>query len=788
MNPQEIADGSLILCPRESQGLFLAFRRQYPRKSFTLLTLEELEELFDYGYDDRALCYLIKKGIGYSLAKEELKWIAKLKGSSYKSRKLNELLSLQKELLSQGLLYPHVAPERTILNRQILIYGYADGERLADLIDPYPSMNILYLPSEGERVSKRNVYGYEDAYFELRRLMNEICHDIATGTKPDDIFILGADSSYYGPLRDYAKFYGVAVETPREGRLYDEPVYRRFHSLCKEKGLEEALEELGKDFGTLPDYATIYRFAKRFARVGPDDLSLYDDIARASTPSTPRLTNAIHLTNSYYPRPSQHIYMINCALGVYPSTHGDDDFLSDVEKDEAGFPSSAETNRKSLAELDALLLDPSLRFLTYRERTSDGVCFPAPFISDRGYSLLENEESPYEYSKEKGAFYLASLLDKQRDYSYVDPSLSFLQSNIASTYDTYSYAFSSFEAVKADAPLEYSYTSLNLFNECPFHYYIEKVLGLSIYEDNFKASLGTIFHGVLEKSLKAGFSFEKAWGEEVQDIDSKTPFSPKEKALLNADKPFCEAVVSYHKEHFAKMQNPRFSPEKPFKTLLSGHPLITIKGRIDLAITTGSSYLTLIDYKTSDSHYVKQSLMQFGFSLQLPFYAYACQQDPSFQGTTLLGLWIADILPSGFTKEEPNMESVISKVYPMRGLFLSDADALKTFDPDFALKTYITGFNYDEAKGFNVKKNSIAPFMNEADLLAMGDKARDSILSADALIRSNDFKIEPKYLKGQIDSCKYCPFRCVCFRKEKDVKRLVKEEGQDGDGEEEDDE
>ena len=125
---------------------------------------------------------------------------------------------------------------------------------------------------------------------------------------------------------------------------------------------------------------------------------------------------------------------------------------------------------------------------------------------------------------------MASLLDKQRDYSYVDPSLSFLQSNIASTYDTYSYAFSSFEAVKADAPLEYSYTSLNLFNECPFHYYIEKVLGLSIYEDNFKASLGTIFHGVLEKSLKAGFSFEKAWGEEVQDIDSKTPFSPKEKA------------------------------------------------------------------------------------------------------------------------------------------------------------------------------------------------------------------------------------------------------------------
>jgi hypothetical protein len=265
MDEKSFPNHALVVCPPEADDLFLAFKREHPLKDFALYSLEDLEGLFAYEYDDRALAYLLKKGHGYSLAKDELKWLSKLTASSYKAKKLQGLAQLRDELIKEGFLYQEVAPERTIVGHPVLFYGYADMTRFSNLIDPLPRLSVSPLFLASEKVGERTVYAYEDIYGELRRLFNEICHDIDNGTKPDDIYIVGADSSYYGPLKDFARYYGVAVELPKEGRLYDEPIYRSFRLNFLARGLEEALSSLEKDFPDDLDYPTIYRFAKRFA-------------------------------------------------------------------------------------------------------------------------------------------------------------------------------------------------------------------------------------------------------------------------------------------------------------------------------------------------------------------------------------------------------------------------------------------------------------------------------------------------------------------------------------------
>lgn len=765
MNVNSFANHSLIVCPSESKDLFLALRAKDPLKDFSLFTIEELEDLFAYGYDDRALAYLLKKGHGYALSKEELRWLSRLHGSSFVSPKLRQLAAMRDELLERGLLYAAVAPERTF-SRQIYVYGYADATRLSNLIDPFPDMNVLYLPDSLSPVARRTVYSYEDLATELRRLFNEICHDIEAGTKPDDIYLLGADSSYYGPLKDFAKGYGLAVELPAEGRLYDRPVYRRFRDLVSSRSLSEALETLGKEFPSDPDFETIYRFAKLYAGVREDALGLYDEIARASAPSRVKLGNAVHLQTTYYPPSKGRLYLLNCGLGTYPKAYADDDFLSDLEKKEAGFPTSAERNHQSLTELAALLRNPAVVYLSYKENSEGKVAFPAAFIADLGYEIVKNAEAPYEYSHDGGAFYLSSLLDKKRKYLYEDRSLRFLASRTKGTYDTYSSAFTPFSSVDSSKPRAYSYSSLKSYVECPFHYYLDQVLVVDESEPGFKASLGNVFHAVLQQIYKPGFSFDEAWAEAVGQETLHHQFSPRENALLNADKKLCQAAVSFHLEHYEGMESPRVATEKAFSFPLPDHPLISIKGRIDALIETGKEgYVTLIDYKTTDSQYFQRPLLRYGFSLQLPFYGLACSILPETKDHPLLGLFIADVLPS-----QPDVSlgacggKATKEVFPLRGVFLAEPSALHTLDDQYLDSAYIKGLRYNPATGFPSRSQENKPALSKEELSAIAAEAKRVLLESDQAIRESQFPIVPKYLKGKIDSCVYCPYRDICFR------------------------
>ncbi|MCI1245128.1 MAG: PD-(D/E)XK nuclease family protein [Bacilli bacterium] len=776
MDAETFVDHCIIVCPEESKDLFLSFRRADPHKDFSLYSREDLEGLLAYQHDDRALVSLLKRGHGYSLAKDELKWLSKLRAPSYVSPKLNELATLRDELVREGLIWLLDSPERAFLNREVYVYGYADTERIEGLLRGFSARKPHILLPKRASEEARKIHEYEDVFDETRRLFNEICHDIDGGTRPDDIYVLGADESYFPLFRDYGRYYGVTVERRGEGRLYDRPIYRAFRELLEAGTLQGALDRLSVSFPSDPDYETIYRFAKRFARVRKSDVSLYDEIARALPPKVATLSNLIHLQTSYYPRPGAHLYLVNCALGVYPKSYRDSDFLSDAEKKEAGLPVSSVLNRERLAELSALLKGPQVRFLSLHERYEKSFFLPASFAREEGYEIVFNEESPYEYSSQKGAFYLCSLLDRKRKYLYEDPALAYLAGGVTATYDTYRSGFTPFASVDPSAPRSYSYSALKSFVECPFRYYLERVLGLNDRASSFTSSLGNLFHAVMEAAIEPGFDFEASWAESVASEAASNPFSAMERTLLEGDKPYCLEAVKYHQSHFERMERPSFASEKTFRATVPDHPLVGINGRIDLAIETGErGYLTLLDYKTSDRQYLNQALVPLGFSLQLPFYAYACSIDPDFSKRPLLGLFVADILPGG--PADKRGEAPLNGTFPLRGVFLADPDALRTLDPSFIGNDYIKGYTYDSEKGFACRSNANgSTHKTAAELNAFGLEAKKRLLDSDAKIRRSEFPIAPKKVEGEVDACEYCPYRDVCFRKEEDYVRLRKPE------------
>ena len=47
-----------------------------------------------------------------------------------------------------------------------------------------------------------------------------------------------------------------------------------------------------------------------------------------------------------------------------------------------------------------------------------------------------------------------------------------------------------------------SYTQINEYNKCPFQYFVKRVLKANIFENSFESNLGSLYHKILEDSLR----------------------------------------------------------------------------------------------------------------------------------------------------------------------------------------------------------------------------------------------------------------------------------------------
>ena len=87
------------------------------------MTLEEVEAIFSYHYDERAKIYLFKDGKKYNFISDSLKFASKIKEKDYKDEKLKSLIDLRKELLFLGYMDKDAYPEKEFSNKNIGQYS-----------------------------------------------------------------------------------------------------------------------------------------------------------------------------------------------------------------------------------------------------------------------------------------------------------------------------------------------------------------------------------------------------------------------------------------------------------------------------------------------------------------------------------------------------------------------------------------------------------------------------------------------------------------------------------------
>jgi hypothetical protein len=655
-------------------------------------------------------------------------------------------------------------------------------------------MAIAFDAEETAPTPIQEVAAFPDPYEELHYVYNRIARDLDGGTPIEDIFLLGADASYDPLLEEFSKRYGFAVAPLARRRLFDAPIYRLFRGAYLGQGLEGALSEMRRAFPQSLDGDVLERMARRYDGVrgsGFESALLFDEITKTLDVAKPSLAKVVRRLPGFVAPKGAHVYLLNFAMGAFPHIVKEEGLLLDGERSLIGLPTSGELTATALLELNALLVSPSLKAITYKATGFGRDYYPSSLGKRNGLALVENPTLPYEYAHDKGAFLLASLLDEKEDYLREDPRLEGLsQVSAVPGFRSYDYRYTPFRPLLSEGTRSYSPTGLKTFYGCPFAYYLASVLKIEEEEVSFLPRLGVVFHAVLESLYRPGFDFEVSWGEsKAAEEAAHGPFSAKEEALLPRLKDECALAVAFYRKHEGMIQALAVSPEGRFALPAPAQPQVIFVGQYDKIVTFGEGhpYFCVLDYKTGGERF-HEELLSYGLSLQLPFYAYAALHDPAFEGKELVGLFIGPLLASSLVKpENRTLEEFNASKFKLDGVFANDLAAMLALDPSAHQSTFIKGMAYGD-KGFRNYASAFPRYKKPADFVAMADEASALTLQADERIRAGDFPVHPVKYKALFNACERCQFRDVCYRPEEAVRelspRLDEEETEEGtDGE-----
>lgn len=805
-----LLEHAIVVTPQCRKPLFLAYRQAYPEDDITLLTVEELENLFLYHYDDRAIRYLIERGKGYKEAKDILKAIAYIKlGKHYQKPRLIELQKLAAELVELEYLYKDEYAKRMFLGKNIVLDGYQMGKRISYALDDVPNICMNWLPQKAIEKKYPRIAEFSNIYGELHYICNLIADDIAHGTKPEDILISGYNEEYRLPLSLMSEAYGFTVALPSSSTIYETKLGKTFLGLVNaedqlnEERLTNCLNSLSDAFGEDPGFSFIVKTAFGLFCNGISkgrQMKVYVEALKERRTPSPAYDHTVGLLNEDFVIEGKHIYRIDFNLNNAPHIENDNDFLFDEEKKELGMPTSLDKNKEAKANLLALLSSPNMVSVSYHARHLNNQKNPSSLMAASPETL--SETSPmlvlskptldYEYSEAFARIWGASLLDEYEQFGVLAPELNALKDKLGVGQNLYSNEYVHFkDAENPSGRLSLSASSLDTFYHCPFHYYCNYLLGINDSETGFSVSVGTIFHDVLEHYYDADFDLPSAYETAIKDEEGKRgePFTVREHVLLGNLFDYLKRDIDFLARHDELMHSPENPIKSPVEYLrefsktipLGGNLYLTGKAdKIILTENTKAKYATFVDYKTYAKRFQKKHV-PYGFSLQLPLYAYLAKNLTEFSEYQTLGLFIAPILPSAlYGQDGKSLADIRKATLKLEGVFLDDQEGLATLDYGWMKSEIIASCNYGKS-GFGKTNSHVIGQVELDDIIK---ETEQKILEAGQRIRAGDFKIEASYIKGEDSPCEYCPFRDVCYRTvhQLNIIRLNAEEGGEENG------
>ena len=756
----KIENNSILIIPNNTKEKIL---KELNKKTLNIkiMSLKELIKKYTFDYNEKTIYHLMKKeSIKYDIAKNYIENIYYIENKIYNNIKLDKLVEIKKYLEENNLLIYDNLFKNYIKNKKIYIYNKSINKYQEKILNEIKKESEVIILNKNYNDYTPEIHEFSNITEEITFVAEKICELIDNKININKIKLINVKEDYINEIKKIFKFYNIPININKKN-IYGTKIIQDFLNNI-DNNIEKTLnyiqqtynlknETNNKIYNKLINILNEYTWCDNYKEIKE---LLINKLKNTSLEE--KLDNAIETTNLENIT-DEYTFILGFNQGIIPKIYKDEDYIDDLTKQILNIDTSIEKNMIEKQNTIKLIKNIKNCIITYKLKTPFSSFYPSSIIEEFKTEVIkEHKFNNITYSETLDKINLTKKIDNLIKYNIKDELLETLYSNYEIPYNTYN---NKYTKINKNNLLNYinnklllSYSSMDNYYHCAFKYYINNILKLNPYEETFYTKIGTLFHNVLEKSLKNNDDYKKYWDEHVNNLE----LSNKEKFFIDNLEETCKFTVETIKKQLEYISLDKTKYEEKIFINKDKTTKITFMGIIDKLMykeELDKTLVAVIDYKTGNTN-IDLNKTIYGLSMQLPIYLYLAQNS-GLKNVKIAGFYLQNIINK--ENDENNLK--------LNGYSTSKKDILEQFDSSYensnlikSMRTKSDGDFYSYSKTLNeIEINNLIKLVDKKI-----EEAADNILEA-------NFDINPKKINGINIGCEYCTFKDICFKKENDT-------------------
>ena len=725
----EIMNETLIICKNSFKERVLELKRLIPIK---FMGIDEFISKYYFSYDERAILYMMKKyGYKYEVAKMYLDNLYYIDDIKYGCEKLDFLVKIKQELENEGLLIYNDDFRKYISNVDVILYDIRMTKYLKRMLSSVKYRVIDREYHEYEHV----IYSFKTMEEECEYVAYEICKLIDKGIDVNNIKLSNVDSSYYNTLERIFSLFNLRINIPYKAKLSSYEIASEFIKLYREKSLEEALSLIDENEAM---YGEIIKIINKYRKYNDKELIIYK--LENSNVMASSYDKGIDIINylDYISNEDDYVFLMGFNDGIIPNSYKDVEYITD---NLCGYVDKDTTRNKNIwlrEDIIKNIKDIKNLVITYKDKDMSKSYYPSTLCGNFKV-LVGNTEYHDSYSEKYNKIKLMSRYDDYIRYGTISDDFKLLYNNFKISYNSYSNKYTKVDRVMDKLTL--SYSKMQVYNKCAFRYYLDEILKLNIFEENFSTVIGNMVHYVMERCLS---NCDNDTDKYVSEYFGDREFSKKEQFFL---KKYQEAIKDLLNQVLLEREYGLFNQamyEKKIEINYGNNvKFVGIIDKVLYYVDDDKTYIALIDYKTGNA-LIDLKYLKYGLDIQLPIYLYLSTR-LDFRNPIYVGFYLQKF-------------NIKENDYRLQGYSNSDKDILKIIDNEYDNSKIIKGMKTNKDGSFY----RYTKVVNNDEIENIKKETEEVILQTIEKIKNNDFEINPKVIDGKNKGCEFCKYSDIC--------------------------
>ena len=689
-----------------------------------------------------------------------------IEDKDYKNEKLNKLVNYKKELDTNNLLIYDKLFKKILKRRKVVVYGYG----LLNTFDTNMFMDAVVIPYK-KHDKKYDVYHFVNIKDEVEFVFQRISDLIKNNIDINKISIMNIDLEYIPYLKMMEKFYGIKMNYNNEDNIMGTIIGKKFFALIKENKSSSDIILSLKEYENSKEYSFIINILNKYSNCNLLD---YLDEIKYDLLNTKIKNdiyeNVVKVKNVFdFINDDEYVFLMNFTSSSIPSLKMDTDYITDDICKLVNVDTKDDENELIKENTITYLSSINNIIISYKDKSPFNEYSPSILLDYINYENKTYERS-MSYSNLANQSLYSMYLDDLVKYGIKNKDLDLLYTTYEeNNYLEYNNYFKGLDNNKLisylNNELTLSYTSVDSFYKCGFQYYLNNVLKINIFEETFNTVIGKLFHYCLSKMNENNFDLDREYSKYIKDYN----FTNKEKFFIDKLKKDLEYIISVIKKHQFISGFTKMLYEQKVDITLMNNPYVHFKGFVDKIMykeKNNNTLVSIIDYKTGNSDEVNIKNLRFGLSMQLPIYLYLVSHSKVLQNMQFTGFYLNRILDINVIKKDnKTIDELKYNNLKLDGYSTNIIERLSDFDPTYENSEVIK----------SMKTNNDGTFSHYAKVLTDEEINEILLLTEEKIneamneILGSNFLINPKILKRENVSCKYCDYKDICYYNEKDL-------------------